>query len=225
MVLNITFLILGILGALSIVVYLTRYLTAPRLFCRVAGEQSGEPIPLVAIEGSISFAIGTTTKRGVELLLVSVSATDEVEIRSKDGERVLTRDHDFPFAVEFRDSRELARGHLQGLSVSYRAAASSFQLKIRMLAALKEEDLGFLLDMFSPRKVKRERIVRFRVDPSLKLTLQQSGLVLRPGEAVQVQGKQAQDAFWAAADKEGSQVLVRELLDDGDGGKPNVPRK
>ena len=96
---------------------------------------------------------------------------------------------------------------------------SWFELKIKVVAALREEDQGFLLDMFAPRKAKWERIVRFYVDPSLKLTLQQSGLTIRPGEGVQVQGKHAQDAFWAASDKEGSKLVVRELLDDGESGR------
>ena len=139
MFLNIIFVILGILGALSILVYLARELSGPRLFCRVAGEQCGEPIPLVTAEGSVPFAIGTTSRRNVEMSLISVTAQDGVEISGKDGQRSLTTDPRFPSAVEFRDVRAVTRGHLQGMSARYKTKASSFELKIKVVAALREE--------------------------------------------------------------------------------------
>lgn len=225
MFLNIIFLILGILGAASILVYIVRAWSAPRLFCRVAGEQCGEPIPLVTGEGNIRIAIGTTTKRKAEVSLVSVSAPDGVEISGKDSQRVLTTDPEFPLAVEFRDARAVVRGHLQGLSASYKTQALSFALRVKAVAALREEEQGLLLDMFAPRKVRLERVVKFHVDPALKLTLQQSGLTIRPGEGLHLQGTQAQDAVWAASDKEGSKLLVRELLDDEGSGQSGLPRK
>jgi hypothetical protein len=151
-------------------------------------------------------------------LLISVSAQDGVGISGKDGAPILTTDPAFPYALEFHDTRGVTRNHLQGISVNYKTKTSAFELKIKTLAALREEEQGFLLDMFAPRKITSERIVGFRVDPNENLAPQQSGLMIRPGEALQVQGRQAQDAFWAAADKEGSKLLIRELLDDQESG-------
>jgi len=213
MLLNIIFLILGVLGAASILIYLLRYLAAPRLFCRVAGEQHGEPIILRATEGRIAFAIGTTSLKENEISHVSVGAADDVELTSEDGDATLKMDQRFPYLVTLCEHRSLSRGHLQGFSLGYKARTDRFEVKVRAVAALRDEEQGFLLDMFSPRKVKYERIVTFRIDPTRKLTLRESGLVIRPGEGLQVSGKQARRETWAAGEP-GADLVVREIVEE-----------
>lgn len=206
-------LILSIVGAASILAYLVRQFISPRIFFRVSGEQAGEPITLKP-EGQVSFAIGTTSKRSVVVSKMWIDTEDGVEISGKDGKKGLTTDRCFPVTVVFAAQRIVTQAHLQGVSVRYKATAPAFRLKVGAIAALEETDQGFLVDMFPPRRVKRERTVAFRVDGNARLSLQQSGLAVHPGEALHVDGAQAQDAMWAATEKGTAEVQVRELLDE-----------
>jgi len=44
--------------------------------------------------------------------------------------------------------------------------------------------------------------------------LKKLGLTIRPGESIQSEGIQSQEAFWAVADKGIAQVKIREIIEN-----------
>lgn len=59
--------------------------------------------------------------------------------------------------------------------------------------------------------VYSERLIKFIVKGDLPYDLKKRGFEIRPGESLQIEGEQAQDAFSAVADKP-TQVQVIELF-------------
>lgn len=211
-------LVLSIIGAATLAVYLVRwYLYSPRVFIRIGGEQGGEPI-LAKAQGKLYFAIGTRSKRRVVISGVWASCNDAyVGIGAKGARQILTIDSEFPLAVVFSDRRVVSRMHLQGNYVNYRAKGRAFAIKIEAISEVDETEHPFLVDMFAPRKAKTERVILFNVDPQANRTLQESGLALHPGEALHMEGVQAQDEVWAAADKGEAKLDIREVIEGEEG--------
>lgn len=210
-------LILSAVALIPVIAYYLRWqFYSPRLFVRVGGDQQGQPIS-VPSEGMIQFAIGTKSRRRVYVTEVWVGFDEEgMDLsETKGAGQRFTTEHHFPRALLFSEKRIVIRRHLQGNHFVYRAKAAEFAVRFVAVAEVDEAEMPFLLDMFPPPKRRLVRTVRFRTTSEPR-TLQQLGLAVQPGEALHVEGIQAQEAAWAATDKGEAQVIVREIIDDGD---------
>lgn len=209
-------LILGFFGAISLIVYcLHWWVYSPKLFIRIGGEKLGDPIP-VAKEGRIDFACGTDSSRKSGILEVLVSFDPEkVELfRTKGVAKEITVDRKFPMAVVFRDKKEVVRKVLQTNFFDYQSRVDSFAVKITVISEIDPSSLPFLLTMFSPRKVRSEKIVRFLVKEGASMDLKTHGVIIGPKESMQVVGVQSQEAVWAATSKGEATVKIMEVFDE-----------
>ena len=214
------FLLLSLIGVLPLAAYLVlRVFYSPRIEFRIAGEQLREPIPTPRTD-SRYFAVSTRSSRRVELSEVWVAfEPDEVNLSETHGaETRSTLDAKFPLALFFGAKRVVARKLLQANFFDYEAKAGEFEVRFSAVANVDETELPFLLDMFPAKKFRAERIVKFGVRGEAPRNLIDSGLVLKPGEFMSVEGPQAQAAVWAATDIPGTEVRVIENVQE----KPTI---
>lgn len=205
-------LIFSIIALIPIVLYfIQRYAYLPKLFFRVGGEQSGEPI-IVRKEEKITFAVSTKSLHRVFISEVWVYFNpDEVNLsKTKDAEEKVTTDLDFPVALFFPGTRVVKDKILQGFSWMHVAHSQKFSLKLIAYGHIDEIELPFR-DMFPARSIYSERIIKFQVKADLPYDLKKQGLELVPGERIQIEGGQAQDAFNVVADNP-TPVRVIELF-------------
>ena len=126
----------------------------------------------------------------------------------------MTTDNQFPMAILFIGRRVVRAGYLQTNHFDYKPKTDEFSVKILVRAETDEAELPFLLNMFPAPKIIAERVVRFKVVKGMECDLKKLGLILGPGESLQSEGVQSQEAIWAVADKGTAQVKVREVIED-----------
>jgi len=208
--------VLGVLGISSLVVYLIRWkFYSPHLLFRVAGEQLGEPIKVNPI-GQVPFATFTKSSKKIRVLGLWIYFNpDDVDLfKTRGAKKEMTVDRQFPMSIAFGEEKDVVKGTLQANYFKYQAKGNKFIVKFDGLSEINSTELPFLLDMFSPRKVRSTRTVTFEVDNNVVTDLKTHGLPLLPGEAMQTVGVQSQEGIWAVSDKEGTVIEVMELVED-----------
>jgi hypothetical protein len=208
--------VLGVLGILSLVVYLIHWkFYSPHLLFRVAGEQRGEPIKVNPI-GQVPFATFTKSSKKIRVLGLWIYFNpDDVDLfKTRGAKKEMTVDRQFPMSISFGEEKDVVKGTLQANYFKYQAKGNKFIVKFDGLSEINSTELPFLLDMFSPRKVRSTRTVTFEVDKNVVMDLKTHGLLLLPGEAMQTVGVQSQEGVWAVGDKEGTVIEVMELVED-----------
>ena len=196
--------------------FLLRSFYSPKIFIRVGGDQQGvDPIQL-SEKGDVPFGISTGSKIKAFISEVWVSFNeDEVDLfKTKGIEKRITTDNLFPTAILFSDRRAVKRGYLQTNYFDYEPKIDNFSVKIIVRAETDEAELPFLLNMFPAPKIIAERLIRFKVAKGMEHDLRKLGLTIRPGESIQSEGIQSQEAFWAVADKGIAQLKIREIIED-----------
>jgi hypothetical protein len=201
-----------IVALIPLLVYFARsYL--PRVSFRVGDMLGSEPIH-VPRSGSIRFAVLTELKKRVILSGVWVEFDpDEVDLsKTKGADQRLTADNEFPVALFFPEVRIISKGHLQANHFDYHTRKDAFRTKLVAYATVDIAELPWLLDMFGPKTFRIERTLYFLVtdDPG---KIPELGLLLRPGEAMSVEGPQAQEAIWAKADKPATKLKLIEFVE------------
>ncbi len=194
-------------------IYLVYWLFfSPRVFFRVGGEQKGEPIKILPV-CSIPFAVSTNSCVRVNLLSVSVLFDDNfVSLFSTKGIKMeISVDRKFPMAALFLEEKIVARKILQANYLDIHARKANFSIKISVVAEADHASLPFFLSILPARKVRVERVVEFEVDSNIQMVEQTHGLMIKPGEAVQTTGIQAQDGVTAATNKGSAIVNLREI--------------
>ncbi len=205
--------ILALLVALTpLLIYFARsYL--PKVSFRVGDMLGSEPIH-VPRNGSIRFALSTESKKRVMLAGVWVEFDpDEVDLsKTKGAAQGITADNDFPVSLSFPEVRVISKGYLQANHFDYQARKDAFRTKLVAHATVDIAELPWLLDMFGPKTFRVEQTLRFLVadDPS---EIRELGLLLRPGEAMSVEGPQAEEAVWAKTDIAGTTLKIIELVE------------
>ena len=196
--------------------FLLRSFYSPKIFIRVGGDQQGvEPIQL-SEKGDVPFGISTGSKIKAFISEVWVSFNDDCVDLSKTGggEKRITTDNQFPMAILFSDRRAVKQGYLQTNYFDYEPKIDNFSVKIIVRAETDEAELPFLLNMFPAPKIIAERLIEFKVAKGMEHDLRKLGLTIRPGESIQSEGIQPQEAFWAVADKGIAQVKIREIIEN-----------
>lgn len=194
-----------------------KVLYSPKIFFRVGGEQSGEPIQ-VAENGREIFAVGTKSTRKIVLSEVLVCYNpDEVDIsKTKGADTRITVDAKFPIALVYPERRVVTEKHLQANYFECVPKSPEFSVKLTAVASVDETEIPSLLDMFSPRKVRQERIVKFRVVKERVRDLRNTGLLMGPYEAMQIEGSQSKEAVWAQAEKGSAALKLIETVEKND---------
>lgn len=193
-----------------------RWFYSPKIIIRVGGDQQGvEPIQ-VPERGNVPFGVSTGSKLKAFISEVWVSFNDEeVDLyKTKGGERRITIDNQFPMAILFPERRAIKQGYLQTNYFDYESKAGHFSVKITTRAETDEAELPFLLNMFPAPKMITARVIKFKVVKGMANDLKKLGLMMLPGESIQSEGVQSQEAFWAVADRGIAQVKVREVIED-----------
>lgn len=214
--LNLISILIGSIALIPLVAYFLHWkFYSPKPFIRVGGEQSGEPIQITE-RGDIFFAV--STKSGHKSLISEVWVSfdpDEVDLfKTRGAEQSSIVDNKFPFALLFSEKRIIVNAHLQGNYFDYEAKKPKFSVKFIINSEIDTTELPFLLNMFPARKMKTERVVKFKVTEEYTTNLQKNGLVLLPKESIHIEGVQSQSS-WQAATSKGTGILkVREIVDD-----------
>lgn len=102
-------LILGFLGAISLIAYCLHWWTySPKPFLRIGGEKLGDTIP-VTREGKVYFAYGTNSlkKSIISKVLISFDPEKVDLFKTKGITKEITVDHEFPMAIVFKDKKRL----------------------------------------------------------------------------------------------------------------------
>ena len=208
--------ILGLLGAISIIAYLISYwFYSPRIEFRVGGEQSGEPIRVISAE-QISFAVFTKSSKTTRIIGEWIHFhPDEVDLFKTMGvKKEMGIDRRFPMSISFPEEKNVTKGVLQANYFNYQARSKEFTIKFDVLSEIDPVELPFFLDMFLPRKVRSQRIVTFKVDNDVVVDLKTHGLAFLPGESMQMAGVQSQEGVTAVADEGQVKVFGMVLVDD-----------
>nr|WP_321349987.1 hypothetical protein [uncultured Methanoregula sp.] len=176
----------------------------------------GEPIRVNSV-GKVLFATFTRSAKNIRVIGLWIRFhPDEVDLFKTLGvKNEMTIDEQFPMSIAFEGEKEVRIGTLQGNYFNYQAKSNEFTVKFESHSEMNPIELPFLLDMFPPRRVRSTRIVTFKIENDIVIDLKTHGLTLLPGEAVQTKGVQAQEAIWAVSDKEGGEIEVMELLEEG----------
>lgn len=209
--------ILSIIALIPFCAYLwLQYFYSPKITIRVGGDQQGIEMIQVPESGNVPFGISMRSKLKAFVSEVWVGFNDEeVDLhKTKGGERRITTDDQFPMAILFPERRAIKRGYLQTNYFDYRQRADNFSVKIAARVEMDEGDLPFLLNMFPVPKAIAERVIKFKVVKGMVNDLKKIGLTMLPGESIQSEGIQSQEAFWAVADNGIAQVKVREIVED-----------
>ena len=193
-----------------------RWVYSPKIIIRVGGDQQGVELIQVPESGNVPFGISTKSKLKTFVSEVWISFNDEeVDLyKTKGGEKRITTDNQFPMAILFPERRAIKQGYLQTNYFDYKPKVDHFSLKITARAETDEAELPFLLNMFPAPKVITERVIKFKVVKGMVNDLKKLGLTMLPGESMQSEGIQSQEAFWAVADRGSAQVKVREVIED-----------
>lgn len=209
--------ILSIIALIPFCAYLwLRWFYSPKIIIRVGGDQQGSEMIQVPESGNVPFGISMGSKLKAFVSEVWVSFNDEeVDLhKTKGGERKITTDNQFPMAVLFPERRAIKQGYLQTNYFDYESKAGHFSVKIITRAETDEAELPFLLNMFPAPKMITARVIKFKVVKGMANDLKKLGLTMLPGESIQSEGVQSQEAFWAVADRGIAQVKVREVIED-----------
>ena len=209
--------ILSIIAHIPFCTYLwLRWFYSPKIIIRVGGDQQGVELIQVPESGNVPFGISTKSKLKTFVSEVWISFNDEeVDLyKTKGGEKRITTDNQFPMAILFPERRAIKQGYLQTNYFDYEPKVDHFSLKITARAETDEAELPFLLNMFPAPKVITERVIKFKVVKGMVNDLKKLGLTMLPGESMQSEGIQSQEAFWAVADRGIAQVKVREVIED-----------
>lgn len=214
---EITAIILSIIATIPFCAYLwLRWFYSPKIIIRVGGDQQGvEPIQ-VPERGDVPFGVSTGSKLKAFISEVWVSFNDEeVDLyKTKGGERRITTDNQFPMAILFTGRRVVKASYLQTNHFDYEPKADTFSVKITVRATVDEAELPFLLNMFPVPKMITARVIKFKVVKEMANDLKKLGLTMLPGESIQSEGIQSQEALWAVADRDVAQVKVREIIEE-----------
>lgn len=204
--------VIGVIGTIIGVCYWLFF--DPQIFFRIAGEQKGEPIIVLPV-CRIPFAVSTNSFSRVILLSVSVCFNDDlVTLFSTKGiQKQLTVDREFPMEILFQEEKHVIRKTLQANYFDVQAQRDSFSIKFKTVAEVDHAKLPFLFSILPVRRVEAEWVVSFEVDPNVKMTEQTHGLMIKPGEAIQIAGEQSQERVTAATDKGVGTLRVREIVD------------
>ena len=216
MTVNIISLLVGLLALIPLGAYFLHWkFYSPKPFIRVSGEQSGDPIQIPE-KNTIFFAVSTKSDRKSVLCEVWVSFNpDEVDLsKTKGAEQSVIVDNKYPLALLFPEKRIIVKGHLQGNYFDYKAKKPEFSAKFIINSEIETTELPFLLNMFPARKLRTERIVRFKVTQGYTADLKRDGLLLLPKESVHLEGVQSQEEVYAATSKGIASLKVIELIDD-----------
>ena len=211
--LTIISIILSVIALIPLGAYfLLRSFYSPKIFVRVGGDQQGVEPTQVLERGNVPFGISTGSKIKVFISEVWVSFDDEqVDLsKTKGGEKRITTDNQFPMAILFSERRAVKQGYLQTNYFDYEPKIDNFFVR----AETDETELPFLLNMFPAPKITAERLIGFEVVKGMGHDLKKLGLTIRPGESIQSEGIQSQEAFWAVADKGIAQVKIREIIEN-----------
>jgi hypothetical protein len=207
-------LIFTIVALIPIVAYLCLQLFyKPKISIRVGGDQQGNKIINVLEKGEISFAICASTKFKTYISEIWVNFNNiEVDLsKTKGAETRITTERQFPVSILFSGLKTIKVGYLQANFFSYNSISENFSIKITVRVETDEADLPFLLTMFPSPKVIFERIVEFKVVKGMISDLNQLGLKLNPGESIQVEGVQSQEAVYVNSEKALSQIKIIEI--------------
>lgn len=216
MKLTIISLIISLFAIIPLGVYFLHWIFySPKPFIRVSGEQTGDPIQIPE-KGKVFFAVSTESNLKTKLLEVWVSFNpDEVDLfKTKGAEQRGIVDSIFPFALLFPEQRIIIKGNLQGNYFEYEPKKLEFLVKFTTISEPEQAELPFLINMFPPRKIQIERIVKFQTVKGYTLDLQRNGLKLLPGEYVHLEGVQSQEAVYAATEEGVATLKVREIIDN-----------
>jgi len=214
--LNFIAILISLIALIPLLAYLLHWkFYSPKPFIRVSGEQLGDLIHIPE-KGNIFFAVSTKSGHKSVLSEVWVSFDpDEADLfKTRGAERRNIADNKFPFALLFSEKRIIVKAHLQGNYFDYEAKKPKFSVKFIINSEIETTELPFLLNMFPVRKIKAERIVRFKVAQEYTANLQRDGLALLPTESMHIEGVQSQEE-WHAATSKGTGILkVREIIGD-----------
>lgn len=212
--------ILAVLGLTPLAVYLASLFFAQTgIFLRVGGERQGEPIP-VPPAGRIHFGVSTTSRRKITIEEVRVECNPvHVSLEAGPGLQVgSTLADDYSVGQLFTGPRMTTHSKVQGFFSPFKARNDRFNLRFVVYSKVDETELPFLLDMLGSRRQKTMRLVRFEVDRTrTKWEPRDHGIYLDPGEALMMEGPQAQEAIYAQADHADVQVEVREFEETKEG--------
>src|SRR3989344_4372761 len=209
--------ILSIIALIPLCGYLwLRWFYSPKIIIRVGGDQQGVELIQVPEKDSIPFGISTRSGLKTFISEVWVSFNDDcVNLsKTKGGEKRITTDNQFPMAILFSDRRAVKQSYLQTNYFDYEPKIDNFSVKIIVRAETDEAELPFLLNMFPAPKIIAKRLIGFKVAKGMEHDLRKLGLTIRPGESIQGEGIQSQEAFWAVADKGIAQVKIREIIEN-----------
>lgn len=211
-IVSIIALIISILALIPIAIYgIQRWMYSPKIIFRVAGEQNGEPIKTSHV-GRINFAVSTKSSHKIILSEVFVGfSPDKVDLsKTKGAETRVDVNTEFPMTLLFPEKRTITKKHLQANYFDYETNNSEFLIKFTAFVNVDETEIPHVLDMFAPKKIRVERIVKFNVAKDNELF--KKGLRLAPGESVLVEGSQAQEAVWAQSEKDSATVKIHEIV-------------
>jgi hypothetical protein len=121
----------------------------------------------------------------------------------------------FPHALYFPEKRIVTRGNWQGNFFDYEAKQNEFKVKFIASTEIETTELPFLINVIPPRKVRIEKIVRFKAVNDFTPTIQSSGLLLRPKEQLHLEGRQSQEAVYAATSEGTTTLKVFEITKEG----------
>jgi hypothetical protein len=192
------------LGVVAVAPMLVWWLYSPTAGFRVGGEEDGGAIAVLLAE-RVSVAVFTDSKRSLEFENLRIAYDpDDVDLgKTRGAETVVTTDSNYPVAISFASKREVVAGHLQGAYFDYVARRPSFRVKLTTTLRARQEDLPYFARVFGSNSHTVERVVEFAASTDTVWTLPRSGLPIRPGESVVLQGVQSQEAV-SCATKEGT---------------------
>ena len=198
--------------ALSVIYWLR---VNPRIFFRIAGEQYGDLI-LIQKNTRILFAVGTNSSGHINILNIAVYFDDnQVDLfQTKGINKEGSADRSFPMAIIYPEQKVVTKNSLQTNHFDMQSNADEFSLKIIVTAEPDHARLPFLLSVLPVRKIRKEKIVQFRVDQNLKKDMKKQGLMLKPGESFHAVGVQSQEGVSAVTSQGTATIDVREILDD-----------
>lgn len=207
--------IVGLVFTLPILSVVYWVWISPRIFFRVAGEQSGNPI-CVKRNARIPFAVSTRSSGYVNIINVSVYFDDnQINLFKTLGvQKEMSTDRVFPMAIIFPEKKEVKKYTLQSNYFDVQEKVDNFSVKLVAVAEPDHSRLPFWLSILPARTVRKEKIIHFRVDLNLQEDMRKQGLLLKPRESIQIIGVQSQSEMSAVADKGTVAVDVREILND-----------
>jgi hypothetical protein len=175
---------------------------------RFGGEELATPIP-VAPSGRIPFAVSVLSGKECRIMSTSVEFDPaQVDLQAKGAQEEPSTDQIFPIALDFEGNRAIRRGILAGHFFDYNAKSDSFTVRFVATVVPEGAEIPFPISMFAPRVQRIERTVLFRIAKDANMGIKSYGLMIKPGEGLQVVGAQAQEAVSCATREGKAQVRV-----------------